>query len=125
MTFTDLLVCGVMTVGLAQTFVRADGGPGEWLRTRVADPVLGKFGLGKLSNCTFCASAWFGFAVSILFFTVPEAVYVGAAAFAGPAMLWVVGEVPRRKGMGCNRQSPPTQPETTTVAAAEPTTPGS
>lgn len=111
MRFMDLLVCAVMAVGLAQTFVRASGGPGAWLRTRVADPALKRLQLGELSNCTFCACTWFGMLTAILFFTVPEVVYVCAAALAGPVLQWLLGEVPRRKGMGCNKNVP-VQPET-------------
>jgi hypothetical protein len=122
MTVVDLLVCGLMTVGLAQVFVRAEGGPGEWIRTHIVDPILTRIKLKKISDCTFCASVWFGFFVAALFFTYPEAVYVGAATFAGPFLLWLTGEVPRRKGMGCNKTvNAPTPPPETPNA----TTPGS
>lgn len=111
LTTIDLVCCAVATVGIAQAFVRAEGGPGAWLRDRCIGPVLERCGMRKLADCPFCASVWVGLLVMALMFVMPTAVHAMAAAVAGAALVWISGEAPRRKGQGCGGRVQAKAPE--------------
>jgi len=115
LTTIDLVCCAVATVGIAQAFVRAEGGPGAWLRDKVCGPVLERCGMRKLADCPFCASVWVGLAMAIVLLVEPTIVRAIAAAVGGAALVWISGEAPRRKGQGCGKAggaAPAKAPET-------------
>lgn len=95
MDWLDMVSCAIGTAGLAQLWTRVDGGPGAWARERIA-PALEAMGLGELARCAFCASAWIGGAMALTAITCPPVAHAIAAAVAGPALLWLAGEAPRR-----------------------------
>lgn len=93
----DIACCAFGAAGLAQLWTRVEGGPGAWVRDRIAAPALGAVGLETLTRCAFCVSPWAGAMLVGVWSLDHQAARMIGVVCAAPALLWLAGEAPRRQ----------------------------